>query len=175
MNVGVTFEDFVMPKSVEDCMPGRYEGTFQCSYVATAGAPPFEASGVVSFALERSASSEVLEIRNGLLDGWGGAFFFAYLNGDLSCLTGELSGTASDGFYNPLLKGCSGMANDMPGVNCVVTDPDDPSYMPWTPNLDGTYEGALDTASDTIDGSWILRPLDIGGECEGTFSVTLQP
>jgi hypothetical protein len=175
MDVGVTFEDYVMPQSVGDCQPGRYEGTFQCSYMAAAGAPPFEASGVVSFALEQSANSEVLEIRDGLLDGWGGAFFFAYLNGDLTCLTGEFSGTATEGFYNPLLKGCSGMDMDMPGVNCVITDPDDPDYMPWTPNLDGDYEGTLDTSTNTIDGTWSLRPLDIGGSCDGTFTVTLQP
>jgi len=175
MNVGVNFVDYVMPKSVQDCQPGRYAGTFQCSYVAAAGAPPFEAAGIVSFALERSTNAEVLEIRDGLLDGWGGAFFFGYLNGDLSCLTGEFSGTVSDGFYNPLLKGCSGMANDMPGANCVITDPNDPGYMPWTINLEGEYAGVLDTSVDTIDGTWALMPLDIGGTCDGTFTVTLQP
>jgi hypothetical protein len=174
-NVAVTFDDYVMPKSVADCKPGRYEGTFQCTYQGGAMPTPFEASGVVSFALERSSNSEVLEIRDGLLDGWGGAFFFAYLNGDLTCLTGAFSGTASDGFYNPLLKGCSGMMNDMPGQNCVITDPDDPGYVPWTINLSGTYQGMLDTATDTIDGTWSLMPLDIGGSCDGTFTVTLVP
>ena len=174
-NVGITFDDFVMPRSTDGCEPGRYLGTFQCSYQQGMMGPTFEASGIVSFALERSSNSEVLEIRDGLLDGWGGAFFFGYLNGELTCLDGAFSGSVSDGFYNFLLKGCSGMDNDMPGVNCVITDPDDPDYVPWNVTLEGTYEGTLDTSAGTIDGSWSLQPLDIGGTCDGTFTVELTP
>ena len=84
-------------------------------------------------------------------------------------------GTASEGFYNPILKGCSGMTNDMPGVNCVITDKSDPNYAPWNVNLEGSYSGTLDTATDTITGSWELMPIDIGGTCNGTFTVTYTP
>jgi hypothetical protein len=129
---------------------------------------------VVSFALDRSANSEVLVIKDGVLDGWGIMFFFAYLDGNLDCGTGALTGDATEGFYNPLIKGCSGAAGDTPGVNCVITDKNDPAYAPWTVTLEGNYEGSLDPGTDTISGNWSLIP-DLGGSCDGTFTVTYTP
>lgn len=176
MDTAIVFTDYVMPKMLNpgDCMPGNYVGTFQCFYEGPLSPDPLEVIGVVSFALDRSANSEVLEIKDGLLDGWGIMFFFAYLNGELNCANGELSGSATEGFYNPILKGCSGADGDQPGTNCIISDKSDPGYMPWAVTLEGSYAGSLDPSTDTISGSWSLVP-DLGGSCDGTFTVTLMP
>jgi len=176
-NAAVNFDDFVMPEVVApgDCKPGNYTGTFQCSYTGPLSSSPFEINGVVSFALSESSNAEVLVIENGLLDGWGFVFFFAYLNGDLNCATGDLAGTATEGFYSLVIKGCSGASTDVPGTNCAITDKNDPNYVPWTVNLEGTYSGVLDKATDTITGVWSMMPTDIGGSCDGAFTVTYTP
>ena len=88
--------------------------------------------------------------------------------------TGELVGTATEGFYNPFLKGCSGAAGETPGTSCLISDKNDPAYAPWPITLEGSYEGSLDPSTDTISGSWSLVP-DLGGSCDGTFTVTYAP
>jgi hypothetical protein len=177
LDTSITFDDYVMPQTFDpdECQPGTYAGTFQCNYTSDVMMEPFMVEGIVSFVLSRGASSEVLTIEDGLLDGWGGLYFFAYLTGELSCGTGEIAGTVDEGFYNPIFKGGAGAMDDMPGINCVITDKEDPGYEPWTVNLEGQYTGALEPSTDTITGMWSLQPIDIGGTCDGTFSVTLAP
>ena len=177
LDTSATFQDYVVPRMLEagDCKPGTYLGTFDCLYTGDLAPDGFQALGIVSFVLSRSANSEVLVIEDGVIDGWGVMFFFAYLSGELSCATGEITGTIDDGFYNPLFKGCSGAMGDMPGVNCIITDRSDPDYVAWTPNLEGVYTGTLEPATETISGDWTFTPLDIGGACEGSFSVMRVP
>jgi len=175
-NVAIQFTDYVKPANLDsgDCRPGNYVGTFQCFYVGDLSPDPFEVNGVVSFTLDRSANSEVLVIKDGVLDGWGIMFFLASLHGNLDCGSAELTGDATEGFYNPFIKGCSGAAGATPGVNCVITDRNDPAYAPWTVSLEGNYQGSLDPTTDTISGNWSLIP-DLGGSCDGTFTVTYAP
>jgi len=176
LDTSIAFEDYVMPSTLDgDCNPGTYIGTFECSYTGELTPEPFVATGLVSFVLTRAANSEVLSVEDGLLDGWGIMWFFAYLSGELNCGTGEFAGTADEGFYNPFLTGCSGARGDMPGTTCIISDKSDPDYEPWMPNLEGSYTGSLDPSTDTISGDWSLVPLDIGGSCDGTFTVMLVP
>lgn len=173
-NAAITFEDYVMPApGGGDCKAGRYVGTFSCDYTGGLSPTPFNVQGVVNFSLQTTANSEVLALQDGLLDGFGVVFFFAYLNGELDCGTGDFAGTATDGFYG-VLKGCAGASTDIPGVNCVITDKSDPGYVPWTVTLTGSYMGTLDKPTNTITGTWSMVP-DVGGSCDGSFTVTYTP
>jgi hypothetical protein len=114
-----------------------------CGCLAALGC---SAAGDDSPTLERAASGEFLEIRDGVIDGAALLFiaFTAPLEGRLDC--------GSKRFEAELVKGTS-LAGD----------------------FGGQLTGALDPATQKLSGQWTLSLLSMAsGHCDGPWSVTRQ-
>jgi hypothetical protein len=136
------------PGSGGECKPGRYEGTFECTYTDTQGTPALDVSGPIRLTLVRGEQGEILEVRDGKLDGTANAVFTfsADITGELDCGNARFSGRLVNGVYSGFI---------------FVT---------------GTFEGPFDSRYDRrqfslIDGSWLLTVTQSGGTCPGTWTA----
>jgi hypothetical protein len=145
------------------CAPGIYAAELWCqvdpSTVPPGSDPRFTMpmSTQVSFAVERSAAPQWLEIRGGTLEfEYLGSAFLGRLAGGLDCSTLEFHADIVDGSYASLFA-----ANAMPGA------------------FQGEIDGRLRSSSPTITGSWWHGPADVPREnapsCVGTWTAQRQP
>jgi hypothetical protein len=142
-----------------DCKPGRYVGTFSCTYSTPddgSGTPPFmvDVSGPVLFTLSKSQNGEFLEISDGSLEGFAALIFnfTGTLIGKLDCGTSKLDATASDGVYG------FGSSQLLPvGM------------------FDGTLTGQLDRSTGVLSGQWNLAVTNAGGACIGPWTAQWMP
>lgn len=151
----IRFEWTQGPTSPSDCQPGRYAGTFACTY-GEGELRPVPVTGPVEFVLERTPSGEFLEISEGMLE--GAAFlafgFRARLEGRLNCSTKRLEAHAVDGLW---------------GVG-------DPATFTGG-QFDGVLEGTYDAAAMTLTGTWNLDGRDglYQGMCVGPWEASRVP
>jgi hypothetical protein len=142
---------FEWPETVPgtgQCKPGLYEGEFQCTYTDPSGGGGVPVSGPISVRLVESASGELLEVRDGVLDGTANALFIfrADVVGKLDCYKATFNGRLVNGTY-------SGFAI-----------------------VNGTFEGPLGSTYDhqavaLTSGTWQLTVAASGGGCNGTWSA----
>ena len=144
------------PTNSSACMPGKYVGTFECTYIVDAMNPDLFSAlvkGPIELHLERSADGEFLEIRDGVLYGVAEEVFgfTAKLSGRLDCATLQLQAMAQEGMY---------------GFG-------DPAVLPIG-TFAGTLGGTLDGATGRMAGAWELA-VDGGGSCNGPWMASFTP
>ena len=136
------------PGSGGECKPGRYEGTFECTYTDSQGTPATPVSGPINLTLVKGEQGEILEVRDGRLDGTANVLFTfsADITGKLDCGKAKFSGTLVNGVYSGFIF------------------------------VNGTFDGPFDSTYDRkqfslTQGSWLLTVTQSGGTCPGTWSA----
>jgi hypothetical protein len=132
----------------DNCLPGHYEGTFNCMYVPMGGDPSMgtPVSGPIAMTLTQSANGEFLEISDGTLNGntYGIINFTSMLTGRLNCATREFGAQAVMGLWGPL--------------------------FPVNP-FDGVLSAHYDDLTSTLTGDWALTEGLTMGICSGPWNA----
>ena len=144
------------PNNALACKPGKYVGTFQCTYIADEMNPDLfsvSVEGPIELHLQRSVDGEFLEISDGVLFGVAQDVFgfTAKLSGRLDCSTLQLTADAQEGVY---------------GFG-------DPAVFPIGTFM-GTLGGTLDGMTGSMKGDWKLG-VDMGGSCNGPWMASFAP
>lgn len=132
-----------------NCEPGRYEGTFTCTYVPMGGDPSMGTivTGPIVMTLTKSASGEFLEITDGTLEGATALIigFRSKLSGRLNCATKEFGARAEMGLW---------------GIGLALTNP-----------FDGVLTAQYDDVTSTLTGDWALNEMLTMGICTGPWNA----
>jgi hypothetical protein len=137
------------PGTGPGCLPGVYQGTFECTYTdAQDAGVALPVSGPISLRLVQSQQGELLEVRDGTLDGLGNLLFVfrSDIAGELNCNTSQFTGTLVNGTYSGFII------------------------------VNGTFTGTMNAGYDTtnfqlIGGTWQLAVNGGNGNCAGTWSA----
>ncbi len=146
---GVSFEWPETPPG-SGCKPGRYAGTFACTYKDPQGLSQMPVTGPITLTLADSQQGEFLEVRDGVLDGTANAFFSlrADITGKLDCASAQFQGSLANGTYSGFLI------------------------------VNGTFGGTMASQYDRVkfafvSGIWSLAVVGPpGGTCDGTWSAS---
>jgi hypothetical protein len=150
--------------AAQECRPGTYVGTFQCTFVGdpavfgtdAAGGFSLDVTGPIALELVQSANGEFLQISDGQFSAVAQLFFGfrAKLRGDLDCKSLKLSATTEGGMW-------------------ALGDPD----MPLLPGGDfvADIQGALNPKTGELSGQWSFTSGTVPGTCTGQWSVTYMP
>lgn len=132
-----------------NCEPGRYEGTFTCTYVPMGGDPSMGTivTGPIVMTLTKSTSGEFLEITDGTLEGATALIigFRSQLSGRLNCATKEFGARAEMGLW---------------GIGLALTNP-----------FDGVLDATYDDVTSTLSGNWALNEMLTMGICTGPWNA----
>lgn len=132
----------------DNCEPGRYEGTFMCTYVGMGQDPSMGilVTGPIVMTLAESENGEFLEITDGRLDGntYGIINFTSALSGRLNCATKEFGARAEMGLWGP--------------------------FIPVNP-FDGVLDARYDDVTSTLSGNWALNEMLTMGICSGPWTA----
>ena len=97
---GVTFSWPEADPGQGECLPGRYEGTFQCEMTFAGFLPSGPITGPVTFTLDSAQNGELLSVSDGRLEGTSGFTTFSCdLAGELSCASNIFHADAVNGTY----------------------------------------------------------------------------
>ena len=137
------------PGTAAACLAGVYQGTFECTYTDTQdGGVVVPVSGPISLRLVQSQQGELLEVRDGTIDGLGNVLFLFHsdIAGELNCRTSKFTGTLVNGTYSGLII------------------------------INGTFTGTMDAGYDhtnfkLIGGTWQLAVNGGSGNCAGTWQA----
>jgi hypothetical protein len=156
----ITFDWKETLPGTDACSPGRYVGTFSCTFVLTGQAAQLAPNnimltGPLTLTLMKSANGEFLEISDGEFAAIAVAVIGARasLQGKLDCATDRFTATLHDGAW-------------------ALGDP----AMPLLPGgtLNGDLTGMYDGMQRTLSGVWTIGDPSVG-TCMGTWTVSLTP
>jgi len=133
------------------CDAGVYTGSFECMLGF------FPLQGSMSFILDTSNESGVLEISQGEivgLDAGGVELMRGNLVGTVRCDTETFDASSVDG-------------RSLPTIPLIP--------IPAFDAFDATFDGDFDTDTSVISGAWLMKNASSGLLCEGTFAARRSP